>query len=131
MTGIDTNVLVRVLANDNAQQVERARMFFDRSRESGEVVYVSAIVLCETAWVLRASFGASRAEIITALETVLATDIFQIEHESAVRAAIEQYRRGPADFSDYLIGELHLATGCGTTVTFDRTLRSSRDFSLL
>lgn len=53
MTGIDTNVLVRVLAKDDPLQVERVRKFFDRSRESGEVVYISAIVLCETVWVLR------------------------------------------------------------------------------
>lgn len=64
MIGIDTYVPVRFLVQDDKKQAESAHAFLSRSRSQGEVVYVSAMVLCETAWVLRSVFGRSRTEIL-------------------------------------------------------------------
>jgi len=118
--GIDTNVLVRYLVEDDQRQTNRV-----------ESVYVSSIVLCETAWVLASVFGQSKTEIVEHFERILETDVFQVEEEDAVRRALALTRKRKGDFADYLIGQLNLERGCRFTATFDRSLRSDSAFSVL
>jgi predicted nucleic-acid-binding protein len=131
MTGIDTNVLVRFLVADDPRQAERAHAFLARSRSHGEVVYVSAVVLCEAVWVLRSVYRQPRLRILQVMETLLGTDVFQLEAEDAVRAAIQSCRKGKGDFADHLIAQMNLAKGCRGTVTFDRSLGGAPGFTLL
>jgi predicted nucleic-acid-binding protein len=131
MIGIDTNVLVRFLVGDDKKQAERADAFLSRSRSQGEVVCISAMVLCQTAWVLRSGFGRSRAEILQVIENLLDTDVFQVEAEDAVRAAVRSCRAGKGDFTDHLIGPVNLAKGCRTPVTFDHSQGSAAGFTTL
>jgi predicted nucleic-acid-binding protein len=91
---------------------------------------VSAIVLCETCWALR-SYGYSRSEIAAAIGGVVDTALFEIQDRELVRRAMAQYRQGPADFADYLIGWQNRQAGCAETVTFDRALEGTTGFSLL
>ena len=131
MTGLDTNALVRFLVEDDRRQTDRVQRFLARSRTLGERVYVSAIVLCEAVWVLRSAFAKSRAEVLEAVQQLLSTDIFVVEEEDSVRAALDLCRTGKADFVDCLIGRLNLAKGCRSTVTFDRSLRETAGFTML
>ena len=131
MKGIDTNILVRYLVEDDRRQANRVERFLAASRTAGESVYVSCIVLCETAWVLRRLFSQSKADIADHFERILDTDVFQVEEEDAVRKALRLTRKGKGDFADYLIGQLNLERGCRWTVTFDRSLRSDSAFSVL
>jgi predicted nucleic-acid-binding protein len=131
MTGLDTNVLVRVFAADDEPQLQRVERFLKASRTAGETVFVSALVLCETCWVLRSTYGKSKSVILDAVETLLNADVFHLEEPDAVRRALQLARTGKADFPDYLIGELHLSKGCRYTVTFGRALRGDPAFSLL
>lgn len=131
MKGIDTNVLVRYLVEDDRDQTNRVERFLAASRVAGERVYVSCIVLCETAWVLERVFGQSRPDLLNHLDRILDTDVFEVEEEECVRVAIWLSRKGKGDFADYLIGQLNLARGCRFTVTFDRSLRSDSAFSIL
>jgi len=129
--GIDTNVLVRYFVEDDVAQTKRVERFLAAARRAGESVYVSSIVLCETARVLRKVFGQSKSETLDYLERILDTDVFQVEEEDSVRQALRLSRKGKGDFADYLIGQLNLARGCRFTVTFDRSLRSDSAFSIL
>lgn len=131
MTGIDTNVLVRFLVADHKTQTDRAHAFLGQSRSQGESVYISTLVLCETAWVLRSVFSRSRTEILEVIGRLLDTDVFQVEAEDAVRAALQSCRSGKGDFADHLIGHMNLAKGCHSTVTFDRSLGGAAAFSAL
>lgn len=131
MTGIDTNVLLRFLVEDDPKQAEQASEFLEQSRIGGETVYVSSIVLCETVWVLRSAYGRLRPQILDFLDRLLGTDIFELEAEDAVRAAIQSCRTGKGDFADHLIGYLNLARGCRGTVTFDKDLRGAPGFTIL
>jgi len=131
MTGLDTNVLVRFFVEDDERQAERVAQFLRASRTAGESVFVSAVVLCETCWVLRSNYDKSKGAILDAIETLLNADLFQLEDSDAVRRAIHLARTGKADFTDYLLGELHLSKGCRYTVTFDRSLRGNTTFQLL
>ena len=131
MIGIDANVRVRFLAEDDKRQTDRAQAFLAQSRSRGESVYISTLVLCETAWVLRSVFGHSRAAILELIERLLDTDVFQVEAEDAVRAALQSCRSGKGDFADHLTGHMNLAKGCRSTVTFDRSLGSAAGFGTL
>jgi predicted nucleic-acid-binding protein len=65
------------------------------------------------------------------LEKLLATDLFRIEQEPAVRHSLKHYRDGKAGFPDYLIGEIGRVAGCRDTVSFDRALRAAPGFQIL
>jgi predicted nucleic-acid-binding protein len=129
--GIDTNVIVRYLVAEDPAQTNRVERFLAASRVAGERVYVSCIVLCETSWVLRRVFGQSGPQTLNHLESILDADVFEVEEEESVRAALQLSRKGKGDFADYLIGRLNLARGCRFTVTFDRSLRPDSAFSVL
>jgi predicted nucleic-acid-binding protein len=131
MIGLDTNVLVRYLVEDDKAQTDSANRLLSAARDAGEVVYLSLIVLCETYWVLRSAYDRPRAEIMAAIHSLLGVDVFQFEEPDTVRRALESCRKGKGDFADYLIGHLYTARGCRHTATFDRALKAAPGFSVL
>lgn len=131
MIGIDSNVLVRLFVEDDAHQADQVHRLLARARNQGEHVWVPLMVLCETIWVLRSGYQAPKDRIVEAVEQLLGADVFELEEEDAVQAALDLYRGGRADFSDYLIGQLNSARGCRTTLTFDRSLRGTPGFTRL
>jgi predicted nucleic-acid-binding protein len=131
MIGIDTNVLVRFFVEDDPQQADQVQRLLARARSQSERVWVSVIVLCETLWVLHSGYHAHKDRIVEAVDQLLNADVFEVEEEDGVRAALNLYRVGKADFADYLIGQLNSARACATTVTFDRSLRAVPGFTRL
>jgi predicted nucleic-acid-binding protein len=131
MTGLDTNVLVRYLTDDDPVQARRAAAWIGTVVARGEDCFVSAIVLCELTWVLRGAYDVSKNDLLRTLDQLLATARFVIGDKDVVRAAVDTYRAGRADFADYVIGALNREAGCGKTVTFDRRLRDDADFQML
>jgi predicted nucleic-acid-binding protein len=132
MRAVDTNVLLGYLvAGDSTSQAARTAEFISSCEAARENVYVSCIVLCELAWVLRRFYALSKAEIVYHIQQLLVTDIFQVEEAESVHEAVQLSRQGPGDFSDYLLGQLNLAHGCRLTATFDRKLHSDPAFLVL
>jgi predicted nucleic-acid-binding protein len=131
MTGLDTNVLVRFLTDDDPVQAPRAAALISTTIARGERCFIGPIVLCELTWVLRGAYGVSKADLIETIERLLATSQFMIGEKDVVRRALAAYRAGRADFADYLIGASHRDARCTRTATFDRRLRGSEDFQLL
>lgn len=130
MIGVDTNVLIRLLAqDDDAQQSTVAARWFRRHAEDG--VYVDAVVLCEMVWVLRARYGKARAEIAEVLHGLLEVEGVVVGDPSVVRRALVAYRKGPGDFADYLLRERAAFAGAEPLATFDRSLRAEPGFHLL
>ncbi len=127
MTGLDTNVLLRYLVRDEPTQAARAT----RELERDERFLVGSIVLCELVWVLETGYGLPRRDIVATLEKVLATAQFEIEGKDLALAALDDFRRSTADFSDCLLGRRNRAAGAAETVTFDRGLRDLGGFRLL
>jgi predicted nucleic-acid-binding protein len=119
---VDTNVVVRVLVGDDPAQKQAALGRLGKIRADGGSVLVGAVVLAEVAWVLRSAYGYERTQIAAALRGVLATPPFVVTQRAAVIAALAEYEKGPADFSDYLIVELARVEGCTKLLTFDRRL---------
>ena len=131
MTGVDTNVLIRYLAEDDHEQTQRVHGILRAARTSKDVIYLSNVVLCEAAWVLCKVYGWEKSRMLDDFERLLETDVFVIEEEDAVRDAVGLCREGRGDFADYLMGRLNLLRGCRTTVTFDRALRTDPAFQVL
>jgi predicted nucleic-acid-binding protein len=98
---------------------------------TGERAYVNVIVLCELTWVLRTAYGFGKEALVRVLERILATPRLVLEEREDVRQALEEYREGGGDFSDYLIGVRNSQAGCSDTATFDRNLRRNALFTLL
>jgi predicted nucleic-acid-binding protein len=114
---LDTNVLVRMVVNDDEQQVHRARAFLAAQNR----VLISRTVLLELGWVLGgARYQLSRGTIASSIRTLLTISKFEIEDRDAVLRAVEWYERG-MDFAD----AMHLASIYGETefATFDVALR--------
>jgi predicted nucleic-acid-binding protein len=115
MHAVDTNVLVRLFVADDAAQVAAARQ-----ATSSTTIFVPKSVVVELEWVLRRSYGQSRATIVAVLEALLAAVNFQIEDSTAVVKALEWFRRG-MDLAD----ALHLASSAHgqAFLTFDMATR--------
>lgn len=127
MIAVDTNVLVRYLVEDDADQTERAARLIESALGRGERVFVSQLVACKTVWVLVGGYGFSRTEVASVLRALLAARQVVIEQSDEVRAALEGFEGGPADFADYLILERGRAAGCESLASFDRKLATERD----
>jgi predicted nucleic-acid-binding protein len=128
---LDTNVLVRLLVQDDADQAGRARRLVEECLANGEVCLVSLPVLCELEWVLETAYGASRAQLASAVKALMTTPPFEFEDADLVHAALRAYSMGKGDLSDHLIGRAARSRGARTTYTFDRDLRRAEGFSLL
>lgn len=131
MKGIDTNVLVRYLTLDDAAQAERATAVIEGAVRSGDALFVSQVVLCETVWVLEAAYRLGRTEILGALEAILRTAQLRFENKDVLWQALAGYRTGRGDFADHVIARAGAAAGCTVTLTFDRELSGSPLFELL
>jgi predicted nucleic-acid-binding protein len=131
MIGLDTNVLVRYLTQDNPAQFAKAAAFIDAASEREERFLVNTPVLCDLVWVLTAVYDYSREEIAEALEQIFTTAQFEIERLDEARQALGDFRSSKADFSDALIGRINRSLGAKHTVTFDRDLKAVETFRLL
>lgn len=131
MIGLDTNVVVRYLAQDDPRQSAAATRLFEHTLSPENPGFVCAIVLCELAWVLAECYGAGRARIRGAIEGLLASRQIAVEAPDTVRRALRAWADSGADFADALIGEVAAARGAEKTVTFDRAAGRLAGFELL
>lgn len=131
MTGLDTNVLVRYLTRDDADQYQRAKAFLETTCTETEPGYINTIVLCELIWVLKAAYGATKKDLAGVVEHILLTRQFEVAHRDAAWAALRDFKQGNADFADCLIGRLNLEKGCIDTATFDQKAGTLDGFRVL
>ncbi|MBD2676496.1 MULTISPECIES: PIN domain-containing protein [Nostoc] len=128
MIGVDTNIFVRYLTKDDEKQWKQAAQII----EAGEQCFIANIVLCELVWVLRGKpYQFSREEISNTIELMLQCSVFELENRSLIYQALQRFKQGKADLSDYLIGAIAQHNGCSSTVSFDRKLRSEQGYDLL
>ena len=119
MLGLDTNVLVRFLVQDDQAQFERAQKLIGRELRAGSGVLISLLVLLETEWVLRSRYSLAKSEILAAFSGLLASAELRFEDEHSIEEALFAWKESPADFADCLIGARHRALGCRATASFD------------
>jgi predicted nucleic-acid-binding protein len=120
MIGLDTNILVRYLAQDDPVQSRKATVLIEGHLTEQTPGFISIVALAETIWVLQRAYGLTEKEIATVLERVLQADTLVVEHEAAVATALSALWNGYGSFADALIGAINAQAGCTRTVTFDR-----------
>lgn len=119
MIALDTNVLVRYLLNDDAEQAEAARALLT-GLTAEDAGFVCREVAIELVWVLQRTYGLSRERVAEVLEELIATEELEFESaDDALRAAFA-YRRGDAGFSDLMIAAAARRRGALPLYTFDR-----------
>lgn len=126
MIAVDTNVLVRVLVDDPAEQrqVSSARARIAKADQ----VWVPQIVQVETVWVLETAYRLGKPTVAHVLDHLLGNRAFVLQREETFRRALEAFKEGKADFADYVI--LAEAQSAGhELVTFDRRLRRTTGVS--
>ena len=131
MIGLDTNVLVRYLVQDDPVQSLRASHFMDRHCTVDDPCLINDIVLCEMAWVLESAYDYPKGAIVEVLEKLLMTNGLEVADKNTVWVALKDYRATKADFADCLIGRINSALGCAQTATFDKALKSLSGFKPL
>lgn len=118
MIGLDTNVLVRYVMQDDPRQSPRATRLME-SLDPQAPGFVSLVVLVELVWVLKGNYGLDRRQVATVLETLLRSKEVVIDRAELVAQALQRFAGAGADLADALIERLAAASGCETTFTFD------------
>jgi len=131
MRGLDTNVLVRFFVQDDPEQTQVVLDLFEQTERKGDRFHVTPVTLCELVWVLGSVYRQSRSQIYASLESLLNIRSIEIQDRDLVERALEDAKKGPAEFSDYLIGWQNRQANCVDTLTFDRGLRTAPGFTLL
>lgn len=129
--GLDTNVLVRYLTQDDLAQARKANALIDGAVGKGERLHLDVVVLCELVWVLRGAYGFGKKTVAEAVQNILDAAQFSVEDRDLLREALEAYRAGQGDFADYVLGLRNRKAGCSATVTFDRALKKNELFTVL
>lgn len=118
MLALDTNVLVRYLAQDDARQSAAASRFIEQRLSPTERGFVSLVALLETVWVMESRYAADAVLVADILSDLLEAASLEVQEAGAVRAALQSYRKGGVDLHDCLIVSL-AARRKARVVTFD------------
>lgn len=130
MTGLDCNILLRAIANDDPEQSPKERTFI-ASLNPSEPGLLNPVVLAEIAWTLWVRYKRSRSEVLARLETLLRSASCAVTSREAVNRAMLRCREYNIEFSDALIGEMNLVDGARATVTFDLAASATPEFERL
>ena len=124
MIGLDTNVVIRYLMQDEPDQAARATAFIEQQLSVENPGFIALIVLVEIAWVLRSCYAIDRETINRTFRSLLETRQLWVEQTDLVVRALRRYTEYAADFSDALIVEVAREQGCTEIVSFDRKANS-------
>jgi predicted nucleic-acid-binding protein len=114
LTGVDTNIIVRLLTRDDLIQAAKADSLF-----KNHSIFIPDTVFLETEWVLRYAYGFSPTAIYEAFFKLCGLPNVTLSNPNRMRTALEWYSEG-MDFADAL--HLALSQDCRVFYTFDQKL---------
>lgn len=130
MIGLDTNVLVRYLAQDDPKQTPLATDLIE-SLTADKPGFVSHVVLVETVWVLESCYSTDADQIAQVVETLLHVESLVVDEADVVWRALRQFKQAGGDLADALVAALARRAGCDAVYTFDRGAAKRFDITLL
>jgi predicted nucleic-acid-binding protein len=130
MIGLDTNVLVRYIMQDDAKQSALANKLIEGLTEAAPG-YISHVTMVELVWVLESAYDLTRQQVTAALRNLLSVNVFKVERVAVVASALRSYAEGAADVAGYLIERSAALAGCRCTMTFDRAAAKSGGMVLI
>ena len=130
MIGLDTNVLVRYIMQDDPKQSPKATRLVE-SLTSEQPGFVPLVAVVELVWVLSSSYGLNKDQLIEALDLLLRSKEIVVDRADLVLQAQRRFATGGADFADCLIERIAQAHGCPTTMTFDTRAAKAAGMTLV
>lgn len=133
MIGLDTNIIIRYLVQDDPIQSQKANHLIATATKSGKKLLISQITLCEVAWLLERTYKVPKIEFVQIIKSLLQTEQLVIESDDVVWQALQDYEKASQiDFPDCLIGRQNLNLKCDYTYTFDvQAAKRVKTFKLL
>jgi predicted nucleic-acid-binding protein len=131
MIGIDTNILVRYIVQDDERQALLAAQLLEEGLGDKNKGLVGAVVLCELVWVLRRAYGYEKVQVCNVLRMILASADLVVDRLDDAQRALREYEQGNADFSDYFIGQMNRTLKAKATYTLDQKAGKGKHFTLL
>jgi predicted nucleic-acid-binding protein len=119
MIGLDTNVLVRYLTQDDPDQAARATQVVERELTEEAPGFIGVVVLVETAWVLQRLYRASAEEIRETVTDLLGSRAIVVENRDVVARALAILKQDSCGFADAIIAASALNAGCSKVISFD------------
>lgn len=120
MIGVDTNVLVRYIAQDDAAQSARATRLLEKECSPATPGFVGLVVLLELVWVSESCYGASRSEVADIVRRILSIRQLVVQEAETAWKALRLFESSKADFADCLVERMATAAGCTAVMTFDK-----------
>lgn len=130
MIGLDSNLLIRYLTQDDPTQSRKAALAIEQAIDAGEALYLNHILLCEIGWVLSRAYGYPSDRLADAIESLLSAAQFEFESKDLLWQALAFSRSSGVDFADCLIAAKNAAAGCSRTLTFDKRASRLDQFAL-
>jgi predicted nucleic-acid-binding protein len=118
--GLDTNVLVRYIAQDDPRQTAKAVELVENECDETRPGFITTVVMAELVWVLEGCYDTAKRDVVAILQRILRTKQFAIENAETVWKAVRLFETSHADFADCLIDRTAAAHDCEYTATFDR-----------
>ena len=112
MIGLDTNIIIRYLTQDDPEQSKSAEYIIETELDSKKQGFISLIVLIEVIWVLKTCYQQSKPELSHIVESLLTTKQLIIEKSDHAYKALRIWQKGTGDYSDALIAVLSQENGC-------------------
>jgi predicted nucleic-acid-binding protein len=131
MIGLDTNIVLRYLLQDDPAQTRQANRIFEQQLSEEIPGFLNLVTILEVVWVLRSALKRTPAEIAGHLEAILSRDTLEVQNAEQVYEAVFALKRSTGEFEDALIGALNTRAGCMNTVTFDRKAGRLPHFRLI
>jgi predicted nucleic-acid-binding protein len=122
LIGLDTNILVRYLTQDDETQTALANQLIETVCSEENPGFISHIVSCELTWVLKVGYKVPKPDIIKIIQQLLETKQLVIQEPRVVWAALALYKESNIDFADAVIVVTHRLQGCSKTFTFDKRI---------
>jgi predicted nucleic-acid-binding protein len=130
MIGLDTNLIIRYLAQDDPVQSPKATYVFEQRLTEQEPGFISVVAIVKTAWALERVYSLAGGDIAAAIERMLQVDVLVVESEQEVFTAMIALKEGRGSFADALIGALCAKAGCVCALTFDQKASRLPGFEL-
>jgi len=124
MIGLDTNIIIRYLTQDDPEQTKTANQIIENTVNVHNQGFISLVVLVEIVWVLHSRYGQSKAELTIIIEQLLTTKQLQVEQMDVAIKALRNWQKNSGDYSDALIAVLSQENGCNHILTFDKKATS-------
>ena len=131
MIGLDTNVFILYIVQDDEQQAQLATDVIENQCSVENPAFINEITLCEIVWVLKRAYRYDKAIILAVLKQLLSGSEVYISSHAEAWEAYSDYETGNADFSDYFIARINKKMGCPFTFSFDKKACQHENFKLL